>query len=323
MRKDYPTLETYDKTKFDIRNQMLWQYLGKDSDVEIPMGIKFIDREAFRQCKSLEKVTIPEGVEYICERAFSGCVNLTSLTLPNGLKGILQGAFRDCKKLAKINLPETLEVICDGAFMCCSALEEIVIPNNVTAIKPSTFESCKSLVKVTLPQGLEAIERFAFGYCSNLQEINIPDDISEIGVNAFLDCKKLDERKIPKVKSNPITTFKEVESDGNGLKLHFYQDKDYVGRLFVRDLQGMKKNTDLFNYDSVKFLYFLENEDHQKAVKLEVNEGYYGTKTIILTTRDSYMYAKASVTITGPTDWEEDDLDDVMYIHLVEEKSKK
>ena len=323
MRKDYPTLETYDKTKFDIRNQTLWQYLGNDAEVEIPMGVTIIGQRSFSKSKNLEKISIPEGVEFVDKWAFSFCDNLTEVSLPNGLKGILNGAFRDCKKLPKIHLPETLEVIDESAFMCCSALYEIVIPNGVTVIKENTFDGCKNLHKVTLPENIESIERCAFMDCSNLQEINIPDDISEIGVNAFCGCKKLAEGKIPKVETKQIREYREVDSDGKGLKLHVYQDVDYVGRRYVIDLHGMKKNTDIFNYDAITFLSFLESDDGKKAVKLEVKEGYYGTKQIILPIRGTYLYARGSVTITGPTDWEEDDDDDVMYVHLVEEKTEK
>lgn len=84
--------------------------------VVIPSSVKVIERSAFIDCASLEKVTLPEGLLYIGSVAFGG-TGLTSVTLPKSLECLGSSAFFYCDNLAEINIPD------DAAFLLKNATE--------------------------------------------------------------------------------------------------------------------------------------------------------------------------------------------------------
>ena len=55
---------------FVTQNGVLLKYIGTDSDVTIPNGIKYIGFGAFANCKSLTSISIPESVTMIGFYAF-------------------------------------------------------------------------------------------------------------------------------------------------------------------------------------------------------------------------------------------------------------
>ena len=73
--------------------------------IEIPDGIRYIDKYAFAYCGKLTSITIPDSVTSIYVDAFSGCSSLTSITIPNSVTRIDSFAFRNCKSLQSISIP--------------------------------------------------------------------------------------------------------------------------------------------------------------------------------------------------------------------------
>jgi hypothetical protein len=64
-----------------------------------------IEKDAFKDNKSLSKVTIPKTVTKISSNAFSGCKNLKKISINgNTLKSIEKGAFNNIKKNATITI---------------------------------------------------------------------------------------------------------------------------------------------------------------------------------------------------------------------------
>lgn len=106
-------------------NERLFYYSGIEN-VDIPVGVKIIGKEAFSCCK-IKKITLPEGIEEIKDFAFSGADVDESY-------GFI---------LKEIILPESLKKIGRCAFLGCRVLD-VEIPKNVESIGGSAFDGCKS-----------------------------------------------------------------------------------------------------------------------------------------------------------------------------------
>lgn len=66
-----------------------------------PNGLTKINRDTFRDCKSLKNITLEEGLTYIGETSFKGS-GITSITIPSSVTAIGSGAFNDCPYLTHI-----------------------------------------------------------------------------------------------------------------------------------------------------------------------------------------------------------------------------
>ena len=142
-------------------------------------GLKEIEKEAFRKCRSLKEVTIPDSVTSIGKFTFSAC---------NALKFI--------------HIPDSVTSIGNSAFFYCDSLQSINIPSSVTNIGDNAFSYCKSLKSVIILNGVTSIGDYAFSDCYSLQSINIPDSMTSIGYEAFNSCRDL--KKIYISKSCPV-----------------------------------------------------------------------------------------------------------------------
>lgn len=153
-----------------INDTILYQYVGdmpEHTEIVIPSKTTYINAEAFRAQKNLEKVFIPDGVQL----------------------GV--GCFSVCTSLKEVRLPSDLTVIPDGAFANTN-IESITIPKNVKIIG-SAFASCKNLREVVLNEELECIERSAFRGCKALSSVRFPASLKAISGQAFTGCTALTE----------------------------------------------------------------------------------------------------------------------------------
>ncbi|MCL1900931.1 MAG: leucine-rich repeat protein [Firmicutes bacterium] len=77
--------------------------------------------------------------------AFKGCADLTKITLPDTIKHIGESAFESCSKLAEVNIVNGVKSIGTLAFKACVALESITIPENVVTIEAYAFADSTNL----------------------------------------------------------------------------------------------------------------------------------------------------------------------------------
>ncbi len=70
---------------FLIKNGTLYKYEGDEKEVIIPSYVRRIAPEAFRDCKSIEKVAAPLRLVRIGNRAFYGCDSLKEVIIPGAL----------------------------------------------------------------------------------------------------------------------------------------------------------------------------------------------------------------------------------------------
>lgn len=88
-----------DSNGFYIKDSILVEYRGKESEVVIPDGIRSIGYSAFSRCDLLTSVTIPDSVTSIGDYAFKDCKSLIGVVIPDSVTTIGQGAFVGCDSL--------------------------------------------------------------------------------------------------------------------------------------------------------------------------------------------------------------------------------
>lgn len=169
-------------------------YKGNETTLDIPSTINghivsSIGEGAFRDLKTLSKVTIPNSVKNIGSAAFYGCEALTDVTLPSHITRLNFAVFAGTS-LANIIIPDSVTIVDDFALYCCS-LAEITIPCNVTRIGEAAFAGNFYLSRVILPEGLSEIGSQAFSTCPRLKNITIPDSVASIADNSFEGCNSV------------------------------------------------------------------------------------------------------------------------------------
>ena len=97
--------ELIDDDGFIVIKGILYGYCGKSRMITVPLGVKLIGDNSFKDHSSIESVIIPDGVEIIEDYAFAGCIALTSVTVPASVTSIGDYAFQGCSSLKKISVP--------------------------------------------------------------------------------------------------------------------------------------------------------------------------------------------------------------------------
>ncbi len=205
---------------FVIKDGVLIDYYGTDTEVVIPSCVTSIGNGAFEGCSGLTSIIIHEGVSSI-GGAFDNCSSLTSICVSENnqkycsVDGILYTKY----KTDLIKCPEGMK-------------GDIVIPDGVIRIYKYAFNNCGNLTSITIPDGVTTIEEILFSGCGSLKSINvlesnqkycsidgvlyskdktelylcppgmigsmiIPDGVTSIGDYAFRGCSGLTSITIP------------------------------------------------------------------------------------------------------------------------------
>ena len=137
---------------FVIENGVLTKYIGNDTEVVIPDGVKVIGNFAFESDSPIIHVVVPRTVTKIGHNAFWRCKSLKSIKINGLIKEIGESAFEGCTNLREVRLPDTLKSIGKNAFKDCPNLVSkyqedndynsgrLYLPN-VTSIGDNAFEN--------------------------------------------------------------------------------------------------------------------------------------------------------------------------------------
>ena len=128
-------------------------------------SVRYLQRCAFQNGTSLTELDVSTAVS-IERGAFYDCKSLERVILPDdGLREINEGTCHGCKALKHITIPKSVTFIGFCAFQNCTSLTEVVIPEGVSEIGIQAFCGCKSLASVTLPKKMPKLGTDAFKGC--------------------------------------------------------------------------------------------------------------------------------------------------------------
>lgn len=204
---------------------VLMGYYGDAKNVKIPDRLRgkkvvSIGDGAFEE-SDITSVDIGKYVTTVDKNAFKECKSLKSVKLPNGIRSLGEGAFLMCSSLETVNIPSSLEKIGDAVFietaiktldfskndkfvldngviynkdmtriyhaLTTADLSSYVCPTTVTAISPYAFNDHKELKSFTINDGIKRLESATFLGCKGLKELKLPDSVVYIGPLAVSD----------------------------------------------------------------------------------------------------------------------------------------
>ena len=159
--------------------------------VVLPDTIRYIGKNAFYGCTSLEKINFPAGLEKIDERAFGECYGLKTVSSANSNIKYVAGVIYNgttavsCPTGVKVNLRSGTKVIGAGSFAYSNKLESVTIPSSVESIGEGAFSQCYNFSSLTINSTkLTSIGSYALAY-NNMKYIILPDSVTTISPHAF------------------------------------------------------------------------------------------------------------------------------------------
>jgi len=174
-----------------------------------------IQRNAFEDCTSLDRVAVNLGGSYLGDGAFKGCKNLkTVIFYPNvgkaedahGLhfRSIGKECFQGCEHLAAIEIPDSVGFIYERAFLACHQLKTVTLPPRITEVAVACFKDCFELEEIEIPHHVRIIQSGAFHLCRKLRKVtfglgpnNEPPRLDLISEFAFGGCNMIEELVLP------------------------------------------------------------------------------------------------------------------------------
>ncbi len=163
------------------------------TSVYLPLSLRDIGSNAFKNHPTLEEVSIPKYVESVGYYAFQNCKSLKKVTYnpkANSLQySNVTAPFLNCEKLETVIIGENVKAVPPRMFQKLPSLSEITIPSTVESIGSNAFLEC-GLKRVNLGQGLKVIGSYAFEK-TLIDSIYLPSSIDSIASSAFLSCESL------------------------------------------------------------------------------------------------------------------------------------
>lgn len=132
------------------------------------------------------------------KNAFRGCYGLEKVTLHDGILELPYGLFAYCYRLHCVHLPLHLQRINEFVFYKCHLLSRVAIPPNIEHIAPNAFNECISLTTVhyqrdsldILPTNVRQFSHWLIDYCTHTIALSAkPEQYSD--VQQYVLCKLL------------------------------------------------------------------------------------------------------------------------------------
>lgn len=160
------------------------------STTQIPSTVEVIGEDAFVGC-SMSSIEIPLGVKVIENNAFRECKNLSQVEIPASVSKIGGGAFWNCENLSKVTFSEGIAIdsIFNFIFDGCPNMKECVLPQGTGYVDINTFAEC-SMEITCLDTTPPKMTEYDFYSTEDLRRINgknvlfVPSGCKEVYQNA-------------------------------------------------------------------------------------------------------------------------------------------
>lgn len=159
------------------------------SEIDIPEGVTLIGDLAFKNCKSLKKVTLPQSLKTICRYAFEDA-GINTLIVPDNVTEIGRGAFQNCVSLRSVTWGNGLTELPWDVCRYDSALTTVDIPANITSIGRDAFASCVALTDIAIRGKQTAWESGYFTNCPAVKRLRIYLDANAPRLSDMLQQSK-------------------------------------------------------------------------------------------------------------------------------------
>lgn len=169
----------------------LTRYRGAAGAVRIPMGIRRIAPEVFRDAMMLEQVEIPESVEYIGARAFHGTPWLAQKRREAPMITVRDMLLDGSACAGEVVLSPDIRLVCGWAFANGLDITGIRFSERRSVqVGEYAFRNCINLREMTLPDGM--VVHFT-GLADRGREL---PPLAEQAVMDSLNCFKTDENGV-------------------------------------------------------------------------------------------------------------------------------
>ena len=221
--QDYRSLSDFvdaDKLRshFEIKDGVLFEYIGHDKELIIPEGVTELGYNIFRNMREFDSIAIPSTLTKIYRTLSESCkVKEINVSEDNPKYYTKDGCLIDKETgelvwaYAANTIPcdDTIHKIGSKAFYGRKDIEYIEIPGNITEVGSYAFSHCSNLKAVTFSNANCIIGEGCFYSCALLSMVELPEMLSEIRRNTFAECKALEYLDIP-------DAVKRVERDALG-----------------------------------------------------------------------------------------------------------
>ena len=89
-----------------IVNDVLYDFYGEDSDINIPESVQKISKQSFKDCHTIKSISFPQSLKCISDLSFENCKNLKCISFLSNDLQIGNDIFKECKNIVEIVLPQ-------------------------------------------------------------------------------------------------------------------------------------------------------------------------------------------------------------------------
>ena len=150
------------------------KYVPTEEKMGFGSTIQSINKDEFKNNKSLKEVWIAPQIQHIDTYAFSGCSSLEKVHFQGEIPVVNDGAFSGCTALKNLRIDAyTIGV---DAFKGCASLETARFGEHIWWLRVGAFENCKKLKSVLMGITMKKIDDGAFSGCTGIEEFSVPND---------------------------------------------------------------------------------------------------------------------------------------------------